>query len=331
MPLLRKLRRALKRKVSIFIIPHSDLPAYHLHFSFSFLGFMILLWTGLTFWAGIVSSRQLDYWITKSENLWMRSKVEYFAQEVGKSRDFLDLAKESDRQVRTLLGMKWVEKKPPMAEGGPDLKDHADLQAVLEGRLSQMPQSDMKRHLETLAQEAKRRIFSFQEIAWHLVNQRDLARATPVHWPTQGHLTSKFGYRLSPYLQGYEFHSGIDISNSPGSQVRTTADGVVRHAGWEGGYGRMILIDHGYSFSTLYAHTAKIYVQPGERVRRGQVIASTGNTGRSTANHLHYEVWYTGKSVDPMQFVDLQSLPQPTQVLALAADLVRSSQERPKR
>src|SRR5262249_42009668 len=102
-------------------------------------------------------------------------------------------------------------------------------------------------------------------------------------------------------------HSGIDIANRPDTLIYATADGTVRAAGWSHGYGRMIVIDHGYGMSTLYGHTSKAVVKAGDHVRRGQVVAHMGTTGRSTGAHLHYEVWRNSKPINPQIFLKVRN------------------------
>ena len=132
-------------------------------------------------------------------------------------------------------------------------------------------------------------------------NQR--ARATPSIWPTDGSITSRFGYRSSPWGIGSTYHNGLDIANAEGSPIYATADGVVTMSEWNGGYGRYIEIDHGYGIVTAYGHNSQNLVTPGERVKRGQVIGYVGNTGNSTGAHCHYEVRINGQEVDPTRFI----------------------------
>jgi len=117
----------------------------------------------------------------------------------------------------------------------------------------------------------------------------------PSGWvaPAQGRVTSEFGPRW-----GTE-HEGIDIGAGSGAPVRAAADGVVRRASWYGGYGNAVIIDHGGGVQTLYGHNSSLDVQPGQRVRAGEVIAKVGSTGDSTGPHLHFEVELDGKKVDP--------------------------------
>jgi len=129
--------------------------------------------------------------------------------------------------------------------------------------------------------------------------------ATPSIWPTSGgRLTSGFGMRRSPFNRAItQFHSGIDIAGAHGSPIYATADGTVSFAGYRGGYGNMVLINHGYGFETCYAHLSRFAVSSGQWVKRGQVIGYMGRTGRATGTHLHYEVRVNGVAVNPMNYI----------------------------
>ncbi len=115
--------------------------------------------------------------------------------------------------------------------------------------------------------------------------------------------TSGFGTRRDPKTGGRRMHKGSDFAGSPGTDIFATADGVVTHAGWQSGYGRLVKIRHAYGFETLYAHNSNIRVKVGQRVSRGDHIADMGSTGRSTGTHLHYEVRIDGKPVNPMTYI----------------------------
>lgn len=114
---------------------------------------------------------------------------------------------------------------------------------------------------------------------------------------------SSFGMRLHPILKKYRPHNGIDLTAPRGTNIYATADGVVVQANYtNGGYGKKIMIDHGYGYKTLYGHCYKILVEPGQKVKRGEVIGLVGNTGLSTRSHLHYEVWINNHPVNPINY-----------------------------
>ena len=118
-------------------------------------------------------------------------------------------------------------------------------------------------------------------------------------WPVSGTITSPFGWRHSPFGGGLDFHPGLDIGAPMGTTITAAAGGTVISAGWYGGYGNYILIDHGGGVATGYGHCSRIFVAAGQTVQRGQAIGAVGSTGASTGPHLHFEVRVNGKPVDP--------------------------------
>ncbi|MBN1105349.1 MAG: M23 family metallopeptidase [Deltaproteobacteria bacterium] len=141
------------------------------------------------------------------------------------------------------------------------------------------------------------------ELSRFLDTQRSILSCTPSIWPTKGWVSSTFGYRLSPFTNEREFHSGLDISNRTHSPILAPADGIVAEAGTDYGYGRIVQINHGYGLRTKYAHLEKILVKVGQHVKRGQQIATVGSSGRTTGPHLHYEVHLNGVPVDPLRYI----------------------------
>jgi len=127
-------------------------------------------------------------------------------------------------------------------------------------------------------------------------------RALPIGYPAEGDITSHYGYRVSPFSRRASFHEGMDLSLDSGGDVVATGDGVVTDAKYDRAYGWMVDIDHSPSVGTRYAHLSKTLVKVGQRVRRGDRIALSGNTGRSTGPHLHYEVRINGRARNPKQF-----------------------------
>jgi murein DD-endopeptidase MepM/ murein hydrolase activator NlpD len=134
-------------------------------------------------------------------------------------------------------------------------------------------------------------------------DQSALLSSTPSVWPVRGYLSATFGNRIDPFTAQKDFHPGIDISTPVGTKVQAPADGIVISTGISGGYGNAIVIDHGYGVVTRYGHLDSFAVKPGQRVKRGDVIAFVGNTGRSTGPHLHYEVWVRDQAQNPIHFI----------------------------
>lgn len=133
----------------------------------------------------------------------------------------------------------------------------------------------------------------------------------PTVWAHLGKINNEFGFRRNPFGgRSYEFHAGMDIDGERGDSVMAPANGTVSKAGWTGGYGNMIEIDHGNGLTTRYGHLSKIEVQVGDTINRGQLIALIGSTGRSTGPHLHYELRLNDKSINPRLLLP----PEPTEI-----------------
>ena len=126
---------------------------------------------------------------------------------------------------------------------------------------------------------------------------------TPSIWPVLGHITDGFGERLDPFSGEGAFHTGVDVGADYGAPVHVTADGMVLDAGQHTGYGRVVIVDHGFGLTTWYAHLSSYAVITGTRVKRGEVIGYTGISGRSTGPHVHYEVRMNNAPVNPWRYM----------------------------
>lgn len=135
---------------------------------------------------------------------------------------------------------------------------------------------------------------SFDEVQRLVGQKKDMLAAIPSIQPISNksltNLTSGFGVRVHPFYKLAQMHTGIDFTAPPGTDIYCTGDGVVEESDWVGGYGQVVIVDHGFGYKTLYAHCSALNVKQGQKVKRGQVIAKVGSTGMSTGPHLHYEV-----------------------------------------
>ena len=137
-----------------------------------------------------------------------------------------------------------------------------------------------------------------------LTEEEEVRRNLPYSWPILGgYITSRYGPRYSPFGHLSEFHLGVDLANTVGTPIYSAADGYVEVAGYRGGYGRTVKINHRFGYKTLYAHLSSIKVRSGESVRKGQLIGNIGQTGRATGPHLHFEVKIGEEHIDPMPFL----------------------------
>jgi murein DD-endopeptidase MepM/ murein hydrolase activator NlpD len=208
-----------------------------------------------------------------------------------------------DGRIRVALGIDKAEAgQVVLAQGGADAETRVALQKAAGergGRLLDWVGGD----LATLAQEIAFREQSLKELQTHLDKKTAVLAATPTILPVKGLVTADYGYRKSPFTGKREFHEGMDIAAIQGTPVVATADGVVRFAGPAGSYGNVVFIDHGHGFTTAYGHNSRIRVHARQRVRRGEIIAYVGNSGRSTGPHVHYEVLLDGVASNPMKYV----------------------------
>ena len=151
----------------------------------------------------------------------------------------------------------------------------------------------------------ERQIHRIRMARAHITRLTRTLGGVPVRKPVDGEieLASGFGVRMDPFTGSPAMHTGLDLQGDTGDAVRATASGTVTHAGWSGGYGRVVDIDHGNGLSTRYAHLSSIDVRVGQPVKGGQIVGKIGSTGRSTGPHLHYETRVRGAVVDPQKFL----------------------------
>lgn len=164
--------------------------------------------------------------------------------------------------------------------------------------------NNIKTDITKLAQSVKLELQSYEELYESLQTQKERIESTPSIPPTLGgYVSSPFGYRIDPFTKKRKMHHGLDISAPTGTPIYATASGTVVYAKWYGGYGYTIKLDHGYGYSTIYAHLSKMNVRKGQQVNRGEAIGKMGNTGKSTGPHLHYEVRYHNQPMNPVEFI----------------------------
>lgn len=202
------------------------------------------------------------------------------------------------------------ERQPSSEMWAADPLRHADQIPVDEfnGELAQRKElvkdfATLSVRIDRVLKNSQLREQSLIQVWDSLSDRKTLLAATPSIRPARGWFTSKFGYRMDPMNRRPTLHAGLDIAAPPGTPIHAPADGIVSYAGYEGGYGKLVSIDHGYGVVTRFAHTSRIYVEQGQKVSRWDVIAAIGNTGRSTGAHLHYEVRVHGVPVDPINYI----------------------------
>lgn len=197
----------------------------------------------------------------------------------------------NDTKVRLIAKLIKPAKDVPIGIGGPmEVEAGAEL-------------SSLQRQIDDIRQAIELRRESLEELQGALNDQRSLFAAKPSGKPTHGWLTSGFGMRTSPFSGRRKMHYGLDIAARTGTPVTVTADGVVARVETAPDYGKLVVVDHGYGYRTVYAHNSRVFAKVGQRVKRGEKISEVGNTGRSTGPHLHYEVHLHGVPINPRKYL----------------------------
>jgi murein DD-endopeptidase MepM/ murein hydrolase activator NlpD len=227
----------------------------------------------------------------KSQNRNQQKEMRRLAASLDDLRQELVVLAQNDAKVRVMTQLSKPRNDVMAGVGGPAEEDAATEFTALQRQIDQLRQSiDLHRE-------------SQEEIQGFLNDQRSLLAAKPKGWPTKGWTTSIFGMRNSPFTGKRKMHEGLDIAARTGTPVFATADGIVSQAETVDGYGKLVVIDHGYGYKTYYAHNSKIFVKVGQRIKRSDKIAAVGNTGSSTGSHLHYEVRLNGVPINPKKFL----------------------------
>ena len=209
---------------------------------------------------------------------------------------------EKNKAVRSYAGMPEIDIDiKTLGVGGVDSRDTRILDNLAPAISKEI--SEIHLDIEKLSRQVNFELASYENIYEKVKSDINRIRHIPSIRPVAGgYLNSNFGYRQDPIDDVRRFHQGQDFSVPTGSPVFAPADGVVKRAYYIGGFGNHIKLDHASGYSTTFAHLSKIFVRHGQKVKRGDIIAETGNTGRSTAPHLHYEVHYRGTPKNPADF-----------------------------
>lgn len=225
-------------------------------------------------------TQQAAHFRTEIENQRLRAENERQRQELNALSYRVDAVEDTSRKLAEKSGV--VDEPPTLpGTGGPALPLDVNSLAALEGKMNQL----------------ERNMHAYESI----LRERGY---TPSVWPVVGKLESGFGGRRNPFGgNSYEFHSGQDIDAATGDPVVAGASGKVTFAGWQNGYGQVVVIDHGGELTTRYGHLSHIDVAQGQTVERGQFIGRVGSTGRSTGSHLHYEIRINDEPVNPLQYL----------------------------
>lgn len=279
-----------------------------------FMFVVSLVMAGFYFWiyTSVLGYELPKTVLLKKSNAQWSSRMEVLNSQLDRHDEALELLQMRDDDIyRSIFGMNEI----PMAVrnagfGGVNRYEKYDLMDS-DGLLK-----NTAVRLDILTKKTYVQSRSFDEVALLSKRAGDMASCIPAIPPIVPDkriykLSSSFGYRSDPFSGRSTMHKGVDFSLKPGNPVYATGDGVVESVGFEFfGYGNSVLIDHGFGYKTRYAHLKSIGVAEGMQIKRGECIGQSGNTGKSSGPHLHYEVIYKGRPVNPYNYYDLDMTPE---------------------
>jgi murein DD-endopeptidase MepM/ murein hydrolase activator NlpD len=235
-----------------------------------------------------------------------REQIQQFAAEINSLKSELLALNSFEKKIRIIANIEKSDESDNLFGVGGSIPDDLDAQIPLTEKHNSLIR-DMHEQVEELSRASETQQEEFRSLLKSLEDQQNLLASTPAIRPIprgeKSWITSRFGYRKSPFTGRREFHKGYDISARKGTPILATADGVVTFAGKKGLMGNMVVIDHGHGIITRYGHCNKFLKKRGEKVKRWEPIALMGNTGRSTGPHVHYEVHLNGIPVNPEKYI----------------------------
>ena len=249
-------------------------------------------------WRAWLQARHLDENLNNAQRVieeQRRQIVNLAGRITGVSQD-LQRVQRFDSKLRMMMNM---EKDPAEVGGAPG--DFS--RAYLPLHRQELAARKMQDFLSHLSESVRLEEVRQQDLLRALRENRDALASMPSIWPVVGFISSRFGGRSSPFGGGGQFHKGLDISNRMGTPVLAPAQGAVILAARDGAYGNSVEINHGGGIVTKYGHMQRWAVQPGQWVKRGEIIGYIGMSGRTTGPHLHYEVRLNGVPVNPMRYI----------------------------
>jgi murein DD-endopeptidase MepM/ murein hydrolase activator NlpD len=299
----RRFDSYLKKKMTFMIIPHDGGRSLQVKIALYMVHLFLLVLAGGLAWSAVVVARDVNYRTAQIAQERFQSDMKGILEELETNRLLLSRMSDMDSQFRKLLKLGDRKKILELnGMGGPTQEDSAKFSQLLQEKNDHLMRK-VTENLRVANQQAAKQEASFKEISVYLDKQRSILAATPALWPVKGWITSGYGKRASPLTGEPGRHMGVDIANAVNTPIRVTADGLVTYAGWQSGYGRVIVVEHGYGYSTRYGHCARVDVRVGDEVKRGDILGYVGSTGRSTGSHVHYEVRRHGMPVDPEKYL----------------------------
>ena len=293
-----------REKISVLIIPHQKGRIREIKISprtlvLFLVGATLILSTCVFFSlsgaGGVVDKIKLSR--LEKKNQVLQAKLDEMNSTISSLQGQMAELIEKEQRVRMVFGLPQVD--PQIRELGvggpvPQNQEYTD-QDFEELYLAET-------QLDKLLRQARFEKDNFEEIYSNLSDRKKTLDHTPSIRPSAGYLSCGFGMRVDPFTGRRQLHRGVDLAADIGTPVHVTADGVVNKVRRDVGLGKLIEVNHGYGYKTVYAHLSRISVKRGQHLERGQVIGAVGNTGYSTGPHLHYEVHYQGRARNPLKY-----------------------------
>jgi len=304
---------------TLMFIPQQTRKIYKINIPYIFLRlgvvFCVLLLAFITIMAldyinvlrGMSENKKL-----RGENFKLRRELSQIKNKVEQMDQSLERVRNYAKKLQFLTGQnnknlkdteKGQERTPATSKNKADNLLDPDFSLNLKNENSEF---DLGEHIDNITSISIQTEYELMALQTYLLSRTAMLASTPSLIPTNGYISSYFGYRRHPFDGVYRLHSGIDIVADIGTPIRAPADGTVSFSGYKTGYGEVVVIDHGYGIHTLFAHNSLNYVTKGEKVKRGQIIARVGETGITTGPHLHYEVRKNGRAINPLPFITSQ-------------------------
>jgi murein DD-endopeptidase MepM/ murein hydrolase activator NlpD len=294
-----------KKSFTLMIVPHSgrstfsiSIPIFVIKLLGGILASVVVFVTIFTLHVSVsyenakADVQELSYKTKDYEQL--EKQLDYFVKKTEALEKKMNELEKLDNDLRTLL------------KDDPALKKLEDKQGTREAPVSRggIDRNSAIRELKKIEEKIPEQEQKLIELKHVVEERKERLDCTPSIYPVNGRITSRFGYRKSPFGRNREFHDGLDIAAPYGTNIRATADGVVTYSGYISGYGRTVTIKHGYGYVTSYCHNSKNLVKEGQKVKKGDFIAKVGSSGRSTGPHVHYMVKVNGQVQNPERFLN---------------------------
>lgn len=304
------------KKLTFFILSNSGAPVKQTTIS---KGWLTVICTVLVMVALAFGTLGVDYYFLKftsknprtlennikeyqSEIESQREQIKRYAAEINTLKSELVGLNEFEKKLRVIANIEQADLQNSIFGVGGAIPEDLDVNLRLTEKHNSLLR-EMNDQVEQLDQALDKQEEGFADLYEYIAEQRNILASTPAIRPTNGWVSSSFGYRTSPFTGRRTFHKGLDIANREGTPIVAPADGVVTFAGNKGYIGTLLIVDHGHGMVTKYGHLKKYLKKRGESVKRGDIIAYMGNTGRSTGPHLHYEVRLNGLPVNPTKYI----------------------------